>query len=314
MRVRNRIPLASRCMWGRIRELESLHRMELSRMSRLLVVTCVLLSTLLIGCAAAPPESESEAAPAEGGMMGAGGIDPLAGAIAAAANASMTLGSAASQARGVKVEQVLAPMDGWLVVRSATPPGSVLGKTRLSKGLSRNVPVRLDAADGTDVRIALHVDQGTRGVFEFDPKQPTTTLDKPVVVGGKAIEAPVVLRDYGVEAGANNVLILVEDQSVQNGTLTLNYLLLPTPAWISVNVAENGLPGKQVGLVMRPAGEYQQVIMPVEGAGPGPLLVTVLADRGRRGVFEFSTEDPLGSVDQPFKSAGVVVSHVIEAK
>jgi hypothetical protein len=226
----------------------------------------------------------------------------------------MTLGPGVSGARGITVNQGLAPTDGWLVVRSATPPGSVLGKTKVPKGLSRDVAVRLDAADNTDVRVALHVDQGVRGVFEFDPKQPTTTLDKPVVVGGKPIEAPVVLQEYGVEAGANNVLILVEDQTVQNETLKINYLLTPTPAWISVNLAENGLPGRQVGLVLRPAGEYQQVSIPIEGAGPRQLLVTVMADRGRRGVFEFSVGDPLGSVDQPFKSAGVVVSHQIETK
>lgn len=246
--------------------------------------------------------------------MGAGGLDPLAGAIAVAANASMTVGPNASQARAVRVEQVLAPMDGWVVVRSVTPPGAVLGKTRVPKGLARTVMVRLDSADGADVRVALHVDQGVPGVFEFDPALPTSTLDKPVVVSGKPIEAPVALTRYGVEAGANNVLILVDDQTIQDGVLKLNYLLLPTPAWVSVNLVENGLPGRQVGLVKRPAGEYQQVSVPIEGGGSRQLLVTVLADRGRRGVFEFTADDPLGSVDQPFKSAGVVVSHLIEVK
>jgi len=40
----------------------------------------------------------------------------------------------------------------------------------------------------------------------------------------------------------------------------------------------------------------------------------VLADQGAPGVFEFNAADPLSSLDQPFKSAGVAVSHRIEVK
>jgi hypothetical protein len=242
------------------------------------------------------------------------GGDMLGGAIAARKNASMELGPNASTAQGVRVKALLAPADGWVVVRSTIEPGSVLGKTRVSKGPSRDILVKLDAAEGADVRVAFHADAGTRGVFEFDPERPELSLDKPVAVDGKPMEARLALDSYGVEAVANSVLMLVDDQSVRGGKLTITYLLLPAPAWVSVNLVENGLPGRQVGLILRPSGESQQVVVPVEGVDSGQLVVTLFADTGRAGAFEFSLADPLGSADQPFKSAGVVVSQRIDVE
>jgi hypothetical protein len=287
--------------------------MESGRVPKAVAVTCLLLIALLAGCATAEPAADN-GAEATGGGMGAeaeGGGMP-AGGIAAGKNASLTLGPNASTAQGVRVKTLLAPADGWVVVRSASAPQSVLGKKRVPKGPSRDILVKLDAAEGADVRVAFHADEGIRGEFEFDPERPELSLDKPVVVDGKPLEARLTLDNYGVEAVANSVLILVENQSVRGGTLTIRYLLLPAPAWISVNLIENGLPGRQVGLILRPSGESQQVIVPVKGVDSGQLVVTVFADAGRIGAFEFSIADPLGSTDQPFKSAGVVVSQRID--
>ena len=54
--------------------------------------------------------------------------------------------------------------------------------------------------------------------------------------------------------------------------------------------------------------------MPVGDAGSGEFVVTAYADRGQAGVFEFSPSEPLGSTDQPFKSAGVIVSQRIRTR
>ena len=141
---------------------------------------------------------------------------------------------------------MLAPTNGWLVVRSPVAPGGILGKTWVPQGQSRDVVVRLTAAEGADVRVALHVDRGIKREFEFDPSRPASSPDKPVVVAGKALETRMPLEGYGANAVANSALLLVEDQAVRSGTLTIRYLLLPTPGWISVNKIENGLPGKRV--------------------------------------------------------------------
>ena len=232
----------------------------------------------------------------------------LGGAVAAPKSASLELAKNPSTSDGVIVSRVLAPADGWVVVRSATAPGAVLGKTWVPKGPSRDVVVKLTAADGADVRVALHVDQGTRRRFEFDPVRPESTLDKPVTVEGKPVEQRLALTAYGVEAVANSVLLLAEDQPATGGKLTVRYLLLPGPAWISVNRIEGGLPGKRIGLLSRPAGESQEISVPLENTNAGEVAVTVFADRGTPGVFDFSPSNPQGSADQPYKSAGVVVS------
>jgi hypothetical protein len=244
------------------------------------------------------------------GMSGSaeGGGGMLTGAVAASGNASMTLGPGATSAGGVTVSSVLAPAAGWVVVRSAAAPGSVLGQTWVPKGPSRDVVVKLTAADTADVRVALHVDQGAKREFEFDPSRAQLSLDKPVVVDRKPLEERIALAGYGMEVLGNSVLMLVEDQAVTDGKITISYLLLPQPGWISVNAVENGLPGKRVGLEFRPAGESQQVPVAVEGVTPGPYVVTAHADSGRGGTFEFSASEPMSSPDQPFKAAGVVVS------
>jgi hypothetical protein len=107
--------------------------MEPSHVPRLLALTCLLLILALTGCAVAKPVAEG--APSAGdGMMGGGEeAGMLAGAIASAKNASMTLGPNPSSASGVRVERLLAPSDGWLVVRAARAKGAVLSLIHISE-------------------------------------------------------------------------------------------------------------------------------------------------------------------------------------
>ncbi len=254
-------------------------------MRPLLILPLLLLSLALAGCAAAQPEAGQDAAATGGGMgMGGsaeGGVGMLGGAVASSDNASITLGPNAAGGSGVTVSKVLAPADGWVVVRSSNAPGPVLGKTWVPKGPSSDVVVKLDAADTADVRVALHVDQGAKRQFEFDPARAELSLDKPVVVDGRPLEERIALTGFGAEVLGNSVLMLVEDQAVKDGTITVRYLLLPQPGWISVNTVENGLPGERVGLQFRPAGESQEVVVPVAGAVPGEHFVTVHTDSGQ---------------------------------
>ena len=280
-------------------------------MRPLLILPLLLLSLALAGCAAAQPEAGQDAA-ATGGMgMGGsaeGDVGMLGGAVASSEDASITLGPNAAGSSGVTVSKVLAPADGWVVVRSSNATGPVLGKTWVPKGPSSDVVVKLDAADTADVRVALHVDQGAKRQFEFDPARAELSLDKPVVVDSRPLEERIALTGFGAEVLGNSVLMLVEDQAVKDGTITVRYLLLPQPGWITVNTAENGLPGERVGLQFRPAGESQEVVVPVDGAVPGEHFVTVHTDSGQAGSFEFAPSSPMGSPDQPFKAAGVIVS------
>jgi len=279
-----------------------------------LTVLLVLAILSVSGCVS----SAEEQAPAAGGSMGMGGGGGdvmFAAAIAVAQDASLTLGSEPMSAQGVVVSRVIAPRDGWVIVRSAISPGAVLGKTFVTKGTSEDVFVRLEAAEAAQARVALHVDRGSEGDFEFEPEREGGTLDGPVYVDRLPVELPLDLSSFGVDVEANSVMVLVEDQKIVGGELLVSYLFTPSPSWISVNELQDGLPGKRIGLAQMGAGEVQQLLIPLVGQTESEqLVVTVHSDLGTPGSFEFDTDHPLASTDQPYRSANVIVSERISVE
>jgi hypothetical protein len=248
-------------------------------------------------------------------MGGGASTDGMAsGAIAAARDTSMSPPVFDSVSGSVSVPSVLAPSDGWVVVRSTEASGGVLGAAPVRAGLNRDVDVRLDAVGGRLVLVALHVDRGVRGDLEFDPAQSASALDKPVLVAGAAVAYPLSLDGWGVDALPNTALIMVDDQPA-GASLEVGYLLVPGPTWIEVRLLEKGVPTRRLGLLQRPAGESQLVEIPLSGAKSGDaLLVTVIADRGVVGRFEPGAGNPLLAADQPWVSAGIVVSRRIRVR
>lgn len=280
---------------------------------RVVLASLLLLSaTLLASCAVAAPEAPPPGSSDSGMMGGSAGEGMASGVIAAASNASITVGTRPATSAGIVVGRVLAPSDGWIVVRSVSTPEAVLGRAPVKAGETRDATVRLDRLDGPAVRVALHVDRGVRGKFDFDPILTERNMDKAVFADSAPIERTVQVSGYGVEASPNSVLILVSDQSAAIGGITVRYLLTPRPSWVCVNLVEGGLPARRIGLVSRSAGEWQEFLVPLDARSPrGEVLVTVVADDGVPGRFEYDERDPLGSADRPLLSAGVVVSQRI---
>lgn len=265
----------------------------------------------LVVCSGCASQNAEQGSASTGGMgMGGGGEGMGPGSVVAeAGSAALDMQGGSTTTRGVNVSRVIAPVDGWLVARSTQPPGAVLGSVRVRKGENSSVVVPLTAANGAQARIALHVDRGQDGVLDFDPSRRAPGFDAPVFVDRKAVEQTVDLRAYGSTAVPNSVLLLVEDQKLVKGSLRVAYIIVPAQSWISVNRVENGLPGRRVGLIGRAPGEWHEIDVPLKGAGGATdLLVTVHADTGSAGEFEYWLQDPLGSFDQPWKDSGVIVS------
>lgn len=286
----------------------------------LVLLAGTLAAVLVTACG---PSSASPEAPASsGGGMGMGGAPGesgeggmVKGVVAVSDEATLTLEPGAVSSAGVEIARVLAPADCWVVIRSADPTGAVLGKKRVTRGESRDVLVRLDRAVGARARVAMHIDRGRRGAFEYDPSREGRNFDGPVNVDRTPLELSLVLEAHGVEAPANSVLMLVEDQTVSDSALTVTYLITPSPSWVAVNEFEEGLPGRRIGLTHVGAGELQQIRVPLDSSPKTQqVIVTVHSDVGEAGSFEYRTQDPLGSVDQPFRSAGVIVSELINVE
>jgi hypothetical protein len=265
-----------------------------------------LLGALALGGCAGAASAPSGGAPS----MGMGGSAPggmVSGVIAASRDASMSAPVFDRSSGTIVVSRVLAPADGWVVVQSVAT-GGVLGSAPVRVGENRAVTLRVKTIDGRQVRIALFVDRGERGTLEFDPGRPAASLDKPVLVDGVPVGSTLELIGWGAESKPHTALVMVDAQPAR-ATLVVGYLLVPAPSWIEVRRIETGVPGPRLGLVLRSAGEHQRVAVVLRGARSGDeLLVTVVADEGTSGRFEPGAGNPLLAVDQPWVSAGVVVS------
>lgn len=277
------------------------------------VLAPALLALLLVaGCAAEAevPEPVPAAVADEGMGMGEdadSGMVAPGELVAASASATIAVPADQDSGEGVEVDRVLAPVDGWLVVRSSSPSGTVLGKLWVPKGESRDVIVPVEYADSGRVRVALHADRGVRRRFEYIPSWPGPQQDSPIRTDRTAVARSLYLARYGSEIEANSALILVEDQRVTDGVLRLDYLIIPYPSWVSVHEVRDGEVGRVLGLRSMAAGEWQKVDVPLEGEAAGECLVLVHDDREAPGRFDYRVDAPLEGADRPYVSAGVTV-------
>ncbi len=277
-----------------------------------LLASALLIALLLVACTTGEPEAGAEG----GGMMGAGGPTPGPGmglgVVAAKGSADIEIAQESSSAKGVEVERLLSPEPGWLVVCSLDAPGGILGKLQVPAGESTDLIVPLDTVDASRVRVRLHTDAGSDGVFEYDPTRPERSPDKPVFVEETPIEGDTRLTLYGVEAPQNLGSMQVLDQKLADGVLTVDYVRLPGPSWIAVHVMENGVPGPLVGWLERGEGESFKSGVPLIGTKPGDeLMVTIHIDRGQVGDFEYEVAAPLTSIDQPYTANGLIVAQQV---
>lgn len=284
----------------------------------LLAALITLTAFLFIGCAGAETEVAEPAAATGGGMgMGAAGAtadDPSTGLIASRRFSALQAPRTSSNEDGVIVPAVKAPSDGWLVVRSTLPSGTVLGYAPIEKGLNRNVLVPLTAVDSTRVRVAVHADRGAKGVFEFDPQRPGRSFDRAVFVDEKPLQAEVQLRGFGEEARPHEIELWVENQSASGGSLRIRQAIVPESAWLLVSSVESGRPGRVLA-VQGISGESMEIDVPVPSSGlTDELDVTLIYDGGEKGDFGFDPGDPLGSTDQPYTVGGKVITKRIRVE
>jgi hypothetical protein len=279
----------------------------------------MLVASVLIGGCAANPAAPPAKAPGSGGMGGGMSAAPsddgmAQGVVADSDRASIDIGSSSRvSSEGVLVARVVAPSDGWVVVDSALGAGRPLGITWVPEGESREVLVKLTAANAPRAVVSLHVDRGKARVWEYDPLRPGPSRDARVLVDRTPVAVALELSSYGSEVLANSALVRVEDQPAGRRAITVAYLLVPGPSWVSVMALKDGLPSKVLGKTWRAAGEYQQIEVPLdEPSSPGEIDVTVHLDAGIPRRFEFNPADPLGSTDQPLRSAGEIVSKRIQ--
>ncbi|HBY95239.1 MAG TPA: hypothetical protein DEP84_15020, partial [Chloroflexi bacterium] len=108
----------------------------------------------------------------------------------------------------VTVAKTVATQDGWMVIHKDQDgnPGPVIGFSSVKEGENENVQVKLneELTGPTKLWAMLHVDEGTKGTYEFPGADVPAKVDDKVVMeqftaspAGTAVAAPATLPTTG---------------------------------------------------------------------------------------------------------------------
>ncbi len=180
--------------------------------------------------------------------------------------------------KAVMINNIVAQVDGWIVIHAGDKNGTVLGYAPIKAGLNQNVSVPLtDTADVTDMMTAMiHIDAGTIGKYEFPG------ADTPPSLGGAISNEPFWTVDH----------VRVEDQKLAaDGTFTVPSVLASKDGWIVIHA--NDKTGTQLGHAPVKAGLNEGVTVHIDD--PSKITDKVSAmlhiDAGTIGTYEFPGPD-----------------------
>jgi uncharacterized surface protein with fasciclin (FAS1) repeats len=92
--------------------------------------------------------------------------------------------------------------------------------------------------------------------------------------------------------------VTVQDQAVENGTVTIQTVVSDGPGWIVIHVDDNGQPGEVIGYTALSDGENTDVSVEIDtGMATETLYAMLHTDDGEEGTYEFPDADPPAEVD-----------------
>ena len=202
----------------------------------------------------------------------------------------------------VTVAQVNAAVDGWVVIHTEADgkPGPVIGYAQVPAGESTDVEVTVDASKATPKLFAmLHVDEGTKGTYEFPG------ADVPVKDGDM-----VVMQAFNqVEGSMSKPAVMATEQSIVDGSVTVASAYMDAPGWLVIHIEADGKPGPVIGYVALPAGESKDIQVTIDASKATPKLFAMLhIDAGIVGTYEFPGDDV------PIKDGDMVVMTPFDIK
>lgn len=95
--------------------------------------------------------------------------------------------------------------------------------------------------------------------------------------------------------------VTVNDQAIQDGTVTIAQVVSDGPGWIVIHADQNGAPGPVVGHAAVSDGENNNVVVTIDTASATSMLYAMLhTDAGTVGTYEFPGADaPVSAEGQP---------------
>lgn len=165
------------------------------------------------------------------------------------ASPGMTTEAQVVSANMVKISEVKAAVDGWLVVHADNEGtfGAVLGQTFVEAGTSTDVMVDLGAgvafAGGEKLWPMLHIESPADGAYTFDG---TNGEDGPEVFGDA-----VIVQSFDVEAPSGSITAM--NQIVQGTTVKVSEITMNAKGWLVVHASNAAGDGPEVpGIVSTP--------------------------------------------------------------
>ncbi len=216
----------------------------------------------------------------------------------------------------VVVESVNIPVDGWVVVRAAGSngqPAAVLGYRAVTAGTSASLAVPVDRTDGLPgaVYVSLAADKGEPGVFEFDAGSSggmgggmggggsSAVDDRPLVANGALVQSRIRIKHYGIGSLASEATLGTARLSAAGDAVIVSGVSAPGPSWLAVTeagVSESGA-GEMLGILAVEPGAGEYTVKLDVPAGSRQLRVSLHADLGIRGTYEYDPGDVLNSPD-----------------
>jgi hypothetical protein len=282
---------------------ERIHGLRRFLIRILLMITVSALVLGLAGC------TSSSASRADQGLVW--------GFVSAPKNAQLIADPQKSTVLSVNLSKVVAPEAAWVCVynNDGGQVGDMVGQVRVERGTTKDVEIPLDSPKSDKVFVLMHADRGKPGVFEFDQLRKDESPDRPVFVGGSELVAPLTLKRYGVQAARGTARIAVFRQGSIGTTLTVGEIVAPANSWVVVQSMENGRPGTVIGVTPVPAGTVVDYPVALTSGPPRQdFAVTLFADAGVAGAFEFNPRSPISSADQPYYVDGAPVRSVVPVK
>lgn len=192
------------------------------------------------------------------------------------------------------IDRVVATEPGWITIQADQDdsPGEVLGFAPVDRGENENVAIKLNWREASPtLHAVLYEDDGEMGRFEGPEK------DKLVVVG----EDPVAATFRATFPPD----ILVVDQPVLNGSITVERATSFGPGWVAIYQDDNGGLGNIIGWSRLEDGVNHDIVITTTESAVTPILYLMLhEDQETIGEFGFPRTDPQvryqGRLPNPF--------------
>lgn len=240
-----------------------------------LFIALTAVSLMLVACGSAATEATTAPTPTEAG--------------AEAEQPSVVVSDQDATDGTVNIEDVHARDQGWMVIHADQDgaPGPVIGQAPVSAGENHDVSVEIDLESATPKLYAmLHLDSGNVGEYEFPGDDVPVTNDQGEVV---VVPFNVALPESGM---GNQPSITVSNQSIKNGTVTIDEVVAAEDGWLVVHINEDGGPGPVIGHAAVEAGTNTDVQVEIDELEATTTLFAMLhVDAGTAGEYEFPGDD-----------------------